>query len=194
MGLVDKRIENPRAERKCAWRTETTTVTDLADAAERQRRLELKELLNKKYKWVDWKWDLVFWTTAVFVVAGAADITKQLFAGDWDFWTDWKDPQWWPVVTAFATIIIPSTLQYIQWTAWRFSDRCDLHRVLLIFCGLGWAVFPVGPRSDLPHEFRVACLRCLRRHLDGLDLDEDQEFYPHLADRCPRVGDCGLGL
>ena len=43
-----------------------------------------------------------------------------LFAGDWDFWTDWKDPQWWPVVTAFATIIIPSALQYIQWAAWRF--------------------------------------------------------------------------
>ena len=33
--------------------TETTTVTDIADAAERQRRLELKELLNKKYKWID---------------------------------------------------------------------------------------------------------------------------------------------
>jgi methane/ammonia monooxygenase subunit A len=98
----------------------TTTVTDLADAAERQKRLELKALLEKKYKWIDRKWDIVFWVTAVFVVAGAADITKQLFAGDWDFWTDWKDPQWWPVITAFATIIIPSALQYIQWAAWRF--------------------------------------------------------------------------
>jgi methane/ammonia monooxygenase subunit A len=98
----------------------TTTVTDIADAAERQKRLELKALLQKEYKWIDRKWDIVFWITAVFVVAGAADITKQLFAGDWDFWTDWKDPQWWPVVTAFATIIIPSALQYIQWAAWRF--------------------------------------------------------------------------
>ncbi|HXG19974.1 MAG TPA: methane monooxygenase/ammonia monooxygenase subunit A, partial [Methylomirabilota bacterium] len=98
----------------------TTTVTDIAEAAERQRRLELRELLQKKYKWIDRKWDIVFWVTAIFVVAGAADITKQLFAGDWDFWTDWKDPQWWPVITAFATIIIPSALQYIQWVAWRF--------------------------------------------------------------------------
>ncbi len=95
-------------------------TTTIAEAAERQRRLELKELLQKQYKWIDWKWDLVFWVTAIFVVAGAADITKQLFAGDWDFWTDWKDPQWWPVITAFATIIIPSALQYIQWAAWRF--------------------------------------------------------------------------
>ena len=47
----------------------TTTVTDIADAAERQKRLELKALLEKKYKWIDRKWDIVFWVTAVFVVA-----------------------------------------------------------------------------------------------------------------------------
>jgi methane/ammonia monooxygenase subunit A len=95
-------------------------ATTVADLTERQKRLQLKELLNKRYKWMDYKWDLVFWVTAIFVVGGAADITKLLFAGDWDFWTDWKDYQWWPVVTAFGTIIIPSALQYIQWAAWRF--------------------------------------------------------------------------
>ena len=89
--------------------TEAGTVAAIADAAEIQKRLELKALLQKPYKWIDRSWDLVFWVTAIFVVGGAADITKQLFAGDWDFWTDWKDPQWWPVITAFATIIIPST-------------------------------------------------------------------------------------
>src|SRR5208283_2848205 len=89
-------------------------------AAERQKRLELRDLLDAKYQWIDRTWDAVFLITAAFVVGGAADITKLLFAGDWDFWTDWKDPQWWPVVTAFATIIIPSALQWIQWVAWRF--------------------------------------------------------------------------
>src|SRR4051794_10763114 len=99
--------------------------------AERQKRLELRALLNKPYKWIDRKWDLVFWITAIFVVAGAADITKQLFAGDWDFWTDWKDMQWWPVITAFATIIIPSALQYIQWAAWRFPTGATYTAVCL---------------------------------------------------------------
>ena len=65
-----------------------------AAAAERQRRLALRDLLNAKYQWIDRTWDAVFWITAIFVVAGAADITRLLFAGDWDFWTDWKDPQW----------------------------------------------------------------------------------------------------
>src|SRR5260370_34312584 len=89
-------------------------------SAEGQRRLELRGLLTRPYRWIDRSWDAVFWITAIFVVGGAADITRLLFAGDWDFWTDWKDPQWWPVVTAFATIIIASALQWIQWVAWRF--------------------------------------------------------------------------
>jgi methane/ammonia monooxygenase subunit A len=81
---------------------------------------ELRALLDRRYVFIDRKWDIVFWITAAFVVAAAADITKLLFAGDWDFWTDWKDRQWWPLITPFAMIIIPSALQYIQWLAWRF--------------------------------------------------------------------------
>src|ERR687888_2139940 len=84
------------------------------------KTLELRELPKKKYRYIDRKWDLMFWVTAAFVVGAAADITKQLFAGDWDFWTDWKDRQWWPIVTPFALVIIGSALQYIQWLAWRF--------------------------------------------------------------------------
>ena len=83
-------------------------------------REELRELLTKRYVFIDRKWDLVFWVTAAFVVGAAQFITYILFAGDWDFWTDWKDRLWWPTVMPFATIIIPSALQYIQWRAWRF--------------------------------------------------------------------------
>src|SRR5262249_3353939 len=95
---------------------------DMARTAE--EALQLKTLLNKKYKYFDYKWDLVFWVTALPVVAAAADITKLLFAGDWDFWTDWKDRQWWMTLTPFAMIIIPSALQYIQWLAWKFPTGC----------------------------------------------------------------------
>src|SRR5256885_2518596 len=88
-------------------------------AAEAERQ-ELRGLLHKQYRWLDYKFDIVFWITAAFVVGAAADITKLLFAGDWDFWTDWKDRQWWPIISPFAFIIIPSALQYIQWLACRF--------------------------------------------------------------------------
>ena len=122
----------------------TTTVTDIADAAERQKRLELKALLQKQYKWIDRKWDIVFWVTAIFVVAGAADITKQLFAGDWDFWTDWKDPQWWPVITAFATIIIPSALAIHSVGGVALPHRCNVHLGLFLSGRVGWGAISIG--------------------------------------------------
>ena len=84
------------------------------------RAAELNKLRTRKYTFIDRKWDFMFWFTAAFVVAGAGDITRLLFAGDWDFWTDWKDRLWWMSITPFAAIIIPSALQYIQWRAWRF--------------------------------------------------------------------------
>ena len=80
----------------------------------------LKALVNKEYKYIDRKWDAVFWISAAFIVGAAADITMLLFAGDWDFWTDWKDRVWWPILTPFSLVIIGSALQYIQWLAWRF--------------------------------------------------------------------------
>src|SRR5437879_13146419 len=95
-------------------------ATGTAVSAAEAEGERLRALLHKQYRWLDYKWDLVFWITAAFVVGAAADITRLLFAGDWDFWTDWKDRQWWMTVTPFATIIIPSALQYIQWRAWRF--------------------------------------------------------------------------
>src|SRR5438477_10375441 len=103
-------------------------------AAEKQRRLQLRELLNAKYVFIDRTWDIVFWVTAIFVVGAAADITKLLFAGDWDFWTDWKDRQWWPIISPFAFIIIPSALQYIQWLAWRMPTGATYTAVCMYLC------------------------------------------------------------
>jgi methane/ammonia monooxygenase subunit A len=111
---------------------------------------ELRQLVDKEYTFIDRKWDLVFWVTAIFVVAAAADITKLLFAGDWDMWTDWKDRQWWMTITPFATIIIPSALQYIQWRAWRFPTGATYTAVCLFMASwigrwVQWDVFTHYP-------------------------------------------------
>ncbi|HKF76920.1 MAG TPA: methane monooxygenase/ammonia monooxygenase subunit A [Candidatus Dormibacteraeota bacterium] len=98
------------------------------------RTRELRELVDRPYRFIDRKWDLMFWVTAAFVVGAAANITMLLFAGDWDFWTDWKDRQWWMTITPFATIIIPSALQYIQWRAWRFPTGATYTAVCLFAC------------------------------------------------------------
>ena len=116
------------------------------------KTLELRALKDKQYRWIDRKWDLVFWVTAAFVVGAAADITKQLFAGDWDFWTDWKDRQWWPIITPFAIIIIGSALQYIQWLAWRFPTGMTYTAVAMFLCTLvgrwlQWGAFVYYPMN-----------------------------------------------
>jgi len=105
----------------------------VAQAAIDVRAGELRQLVFRKYRFIDRKWDFMFWFTAAFVVAAAADITRLLFAGDWDFWTDWKDRQWWMTITPFATIIIPSALQYIQWRAWRFPTGAT-YTATCLFC------------------------------------------------------------
>src|SRR5205807_8009309 len=116
-------------------------ATAQAISAAEAERQELNALLHKKYRWLDYKFDLVFWITAAFVVGAAADITKLLFAGDWDFWTDWKDRQWWPIVSPFAFIIIPSALQYIQWLAWRFPTGATYTAVAMFLCSWVGRVF-----------------------------------------------------
>src|SRR5260370_36658403 len=94
----------------------TTTEEQLEQAQQFER---LKGLVDKQYRYIDRKWDAIFWISAAFIVGAACDITKLLFAGDWDFWTDWKDRIWWPILTPFALVIIGSALQYIQCLACR---------------------------------------------------------------------------
>jgi methane/ammonia monooxygenase subunit A len=95
-------------------------ASDTETLEQDQQFERLKALVHKEYKYIDRKWDAVFWVSAAFIVGAAANITMLLFAGDWDFWTDWKDRVWWPILTPFALVIIGSALQYIQWLAWRF--------------------------------------------------------------------------
>ena len=100
----------------------------------RARRQELQQLLTRGYVYLDRRWDIVFWITAAFVVGAAADITRLLFAGDWDFWVDWKDRQWWPTITPFAMIIIPSAIQHILWVVWRLPIGATFTAVCLFLC------------------------------------------------------------
>jgi len=114
---------------------------------------ELRALLTQKYAFIDRKWDLVFWVTATFVVGAACFITYILFAGDWDFWTDWKDRLWWPTVFPASAIIIASALQYIQWRAWRFPTGATYTAVcawLVVY--IGRALWWTG-MHDYPFNF-----------------------------------------
>jgi methane/ammonia monooxygenase subunit A len=61
-----------------------------------------------------------------------------LFVGDWDFWTDWKDRQWWPLVTPVITLLPAAIAQRVFWEELRLPTGATFV-VLLLVIGQ-WAV------------------------------------------------------
>lgn len=54
---------------------------------------------------------LLFGGISVFLFA--------LTVGDWDFWMDWRDRRWWPLVTPFSLILLPAVLGVFMWNKFR---------------------------------------------------------------------------
>ena len=54
---------------------------------------------------------LLFGGISVFLFA--------LTVGDWDFWMDWRDRRWWPLVTPFSLIVLPAVLGVFMWNKFR---------------------------------------------------------------------------
>lgn len=42
-----------------------------------------------------------------------------LLAGDWNFWTDWKDTTFWPLISAFASVFPLAAVQHVGWKLFR---------------------------------------------------------------------------
>ena len=42
-----------------------------------------------------------------------------LTIGDWDYWQDWRDRRWWPLVTPFSYITTPAVFTYFLWKYFR---------------------------------------------------------------------------
>ena len=38
-----------------------------------------------------------------------------LLVGDWDYWVDWRDRRWWPLVTPLALAVLPGVFGYLLW-------------------------------------------------------------------------------
>jgi len=109
------------------------------------------------YKW----FDMLFRIVALFVVGAGAMVVLILWGGDWDFWTDWKDRQNWPLIAPVMNIIVPALVQYILWTRFRLPFGATATAVLLVLLVsidrvvnfVGWTYFPlnfVWPATFIP--------------------------------------------
>ena len=101
---------------------------------------------------LDRRWDLAFIVGVLVLIMGAAHVNNMLLAGDWSFWADWKDRQWWPLVTPAVNMVLPAFVQYIAWTRFRLPIGATSAAVCLVLAQWlsrtvnfeGWAHLPLN--------------------------------------------------
>lgn len=107
------------------------------------------------------KVDYLIIPIVVFAVLAAFHIHAMLLMGDWDFWVDWKDRQYWVAITPIMLMIIIAAIQGIFYHNFRLPIGATLCGVLLIIGEwanrwLGfheWSHFPlamVWPAAVIP--------------------------------------------
>ena len=96
--------------------------------------------------------DLLIIVIAAFLVWAVSHINFLLFAGDWDFFIDWKDRQYWVLIMPITTIITAAAFQCIFWNLFRLPIGATASMVLLLVsvwifryhAWYGWADFPLS--------------------------------------------------
>jgi methane monooxygenase/ammonia monooxygenase subunit A/methane monooxygenase/ammonia monooxygenase subunit B len=107
------------------------------------------------------RWDILIVLVLVPGFAALAHLTHMLTVGDWDFWADFKDRQWWPLVSPVVGIIIPAAAQYTVWRLFGLPGGATAACVLLVlvqwasrflsFHGLSYFPLPfVAPATFIP--------------------------------------------
>jgi methane/ammonia monooxygenase subunit A len=95
------------------------------------------------------------WATipaVVFVLAGTFHLHYMLTAGDWDFWLDWKDREWWVTVSPVMAIMFCGAAHAILWENFRLPFGATLVVTLLTLAEWvvrvlgwhGWSHYPIN--------------------------------------------------
>ena len=106
-------------------------------------------------------YDYLILVLALFLFIGAFHLHVALTVGDWDFWVDWKDRQWWPLVTPLMMITFPAAVQAVLWSNFRLPMGATLcisclligSSIARIFAYHLWNYFPINevlPATMLP--------------------------------------------
>ena len=106
-------------------------------------------------------YDYLILVLALFLFMGIFHLHMMLTVGDWDFWLDWKDRQWWPLLTPVMLITFPAAVQAVLWTSFRLPMGATLCiSCLLIGAWIAryfsyhlWNYFPINevlPATMLP--------------------------------------------
>lgn len=125
-------------------------------------------------KWSRWaaalsaKLDVIISIIIAFAITAAFHLHFMLLAGDWDFWVDWKDRQYWVTLMPIVAITFPAALQYVMWERFRLPIGATLSITLLMigawlaryFGFHTWSYFPISlvwPTLMIPGAIVLDC-------------------------------------
>lgn len=105
--------------------------------------------------------DYLVAVTLVLALIAANHIHAMLTIGDWDFWVDWKDREYWVTITPVLLIVFPAGVSYALWEKFRLPFGATLCMVALVigewitrYHGFHlWSYFPlsfVWPATLIP--------------------------------------------
>ena len=115
----------------------------------------------------------------ILVLTGAFHLSMILTVGDWDFWMDWKDRQWWPLVTPLMAITFPAAVQYVLWTHFRLPMGATVCAVVLLI-GMCYHPLVCLPSLDqLPHQYCLAGDAYSKRPYTGFHFTVDSKLPSH---------------
>lgn len=80
--------------------------------------LDVAEMSPKIVKWSG-TFDILIVLVAAFLIMSISHIGFLLLGGDWDFFIDWKDRQYWILITPVVTIMMAAAFQAIFWHLFR---------------------------------------------------------------------------
>jgi methane/ammonia monooxygenase subunit A len=113
-----------------------TQTGEISEKEARARLLDLKSLDNPKamklYRRFDGILILVLFT---FITLGI-QIQFTLTAGDWDYWIDWRDRRWWPLVAPSSLLLFIGAFTYGIWVRLRLPIIATA--VTLLLCVVSW--------------------------------------------------------
>lgn len=138
-----------------------------------QAVLDVAEMSPKIAKWSR-TFDLLIIVIAAFLVWSVTHIHFLLLAGDWDFFIDWKDRQYWVLITPVVTIMMAAAFQAIFWHLFRLPIGATASALLLLIgvwivryhSWQGMAFFPLSlvvPATSLAGAMALDAILVLTR-------------------------------
>lgn len=79
------------------------------------------------------RFDIIVAIILFLAITSAFHLHFMLLAGDWDFWVDWKDREYWVTLTPIVAITFPAALQYVFWKKFRLPFGATFAIVCLLF-------------------------------------------------------------